>query len=145
MRYEVFMFEFQEGNRPMPQNKASVFTLSNSSDLYILLSFRAKDLTHAEKIEIILELERSIKQATEKHIYLVWGDGRSESDLTIWSESSTEKIVPFNSISQFFGKCKFAQHQLPDYLYKKMDTHPQFIVFPDEPYILSMLDMPQRY
>lgn len=130
----------------MPQtNKASVFTLSNSSDLYILLGFRARDLTHAEKIEILLELERSIKQVDAKHVYLVWSDGRSESDLTIWSESSTEKIVPFNSISQFFEKCKFAQYQLPDYLYRKMNTHPQFIVFFDEPYFLTMLDMPQRY
>lgn len=126
-------------------NKASVFTLSNASDLYVLLGSRARNLTHAEKIEIILELERSIAQASEKHIHLVWSSGYYQSDLTVWSESSSGQTIEFKSIPQFILKSKFEQHPLPDYLYKKMDTNSQFIVFPDEPYFLTMLDMPQRY
>lgn len=127
----------------MSQNKASVFTLSNASDLYILLGFRARDLTHAEKIEIVLELEHSIKHATEKHIHLVWGQG-SRSALTIWSEAITEQTIAFDSISRFFNSTKFEQHPLPNHLYMRMEEKVQFTVFHDETYFLSMLGMPHR-
>ena len=144
-RHLVFIISLHrmlEENYSMSQtNKESVFTLSSSSDLYILLGFRAQDLTHAEKIEIILELERSITMANGKHIHLVWNKG-SRSDLTIWSESTQEKTIPFNSIPHFFSSTKFEQHPLPNYLYQMMNEKPQFIVFHSKDYFLSMLDMP---
>ena len=128
----------------MPQtNKLAVFTLSNASDLYILLGFRARDLTHAEKIEIVLELEHSIKHATEKHIHLVWGQG-SRSALTIWSEAATEQTITSDSIPKFLNSTKFEQHPLPDHLYMRMKEKAQFTVFHDEAYYLSMLQMPHR-
>lgn len=48
-----------------------LFTLSMPNDLYILLSFRPQNLTHVERIDLILEIERCLQQAHNKHIHLV--------------------------------------------------------------------------
>lgn len=116
-----------------------LFTLSTPSDVYVLLSFRAKNLTHVEKIEIILEIENSINQTSQKHIHLTWVDGYANSNLTIWSESDEVRTITFDSIKTFFSSSKYEKHDLPLYLQKKMNTEANFIVFPNESYVQSML------
>lgn len=96
-----------------------LFTLSMPTDLYILLSFRAQNLTHVERIDIILEIERCFQQADNKHIHLVWNTGFSDSNLVIWSESLAESSIPFNTIQSFFSSAKFEKYVLPAYLQKK--------------------------
>ncbi|WP_045126880.1 hypothetical protein [Acinetobacter nosocomialis] len=115
------------------------FTLSMTTDLFILLNFRAKNLTHSERIDIILEIEHCLQQAHNKHIHLVWNTGFSDSNLIIWSESFVERIIPFNTIQSFFCSAKFEKYVLPVYLQKKMNSDASYIVFPEQQYIQSML------
>ncbi|WP_017396758.1 MULTISPECIES: hypothetical protein [Acinetobacter] len=116
-----------------------LFTLSMPTDLYILLSFRAQNLTHVERIDIILEIERCLQQDDNKHIHLVWNTGFSDSNLVIWSESLAESSIPFNTIQSFFSSAKFEKYVLPAYLQKKMNSDASYIVFPEQLYIQSML------
>lgn len=96
-----------------------LFTISMPNDLYILLSFRAQNLTHVERIDLILEIERCLQQAHNKHIHLVWNKGFSDGNLVIWSESFAESFIPFNTIQSFFSSAKFEKYILPAYLQKK--------------------------
>ncbi len=109
------------------------------TDLFILLNFRAKNLTHNERIDIILEIERCLQQANNKHIHLVCNTGFSDSNLIIWSESFVERVIPFNTIQSFFSSAKLEKYVLPAYLQKKMNSDASYIVFPQQQYIKSML------
>ncbi|AXJ91381.1 hypothetical protein DKP84_14555 [Acinetobacter pittii] len=97
--------------------------------------FGAKDLTHSERIEIILEVERTIRSDTKKRIHLIWDNGFSSSDLTIWSESHTEQTLAMSSIENFFRTFEMIQYPLPAYLNNKINTSANFLVFPSENYI----------
>lgn len=116
-------------------NNAPLFVLSNSSESYLFLTFRAKDLTHSERIEIILEVERTIKSDTKKRIHLIWDNGFGSSDLTIWSESHTEQTLAMSSIKNFFKTFEIIKYPLPAYLNNKINTSANFLVFPSENYI----------
>ncbi|MFL9575910.1 hypothetical protein [Acinetobacter baumannii] len=116
-------------------NNDLLFVLSNSSESYLFLTFRAKDLTHSERIDIILEVERTIGPDTEKRIHLIWDNGFGSSDLTIWSESHIEQTLAFSSIKNFFKAFEMIKYPLPTYLKNKINTSANFLVFPSENYI----------
>ncbi|ENW48650.1 hypothetical protein F917_02522 [Acinetobacter baumannii NIPH 67] len=112
-----------------------LFVLSNSSESYLFLTFRAKDLTHSERIDIILEVEKTIGSDTKKRIHLIWDNGFGSSDLTIWSESHTEQNLALSSIKNFFKSFEMLKYPLPTYLNNKINTSVNFLVFPSENYI----------
>lgn len=120
---------------------ANMFALSNHSDLFVLLSFRAKNLTHPEKIDIVLEIERQLMetQFADKHLHLLWSTGYVNGVFTLWSESNSEYEISFDHKQTLIEKSKLEVFQLPVYLDKKQDANAQFIVFPEESYIRSML------
>ncbi|MFY5899633.1 hypothetical protein [Acinetobacter pittii] len=116
-------------------NNDHLFVLSNSSDSYLFLTFRAKDLTHSERIDIILEVERTIESNTKKRIHLIWDNGFGSSDLTTWSESHTEQTLALSSIENFFKAFEMKRYPLPAYLKNQINTSANFLVFPSENYI----------
>lgn len=116
-------------------NNDLLFVLSNSSESYLFLTFRAKDLTHSERLDIILEVERTIGSDTKKRIHLIWDNGFGSSDLTMWSESHTEQTLALSSIQNFFKAFEMKKYPLPTYLKNKINTSANFLVFPSENYI----------
>jgi|GEM_PF-2550850 len=116
-------------------NNDLLFVLSNSSESYLFLTFRAKDLTHSERIDIILEVERTIGSDSKKRIHLIWDHGFGSSDLTIWSEFHTELNLALLSIGSFFKTFELIKYPLPTYLKNKINTSANFLVFPSENYL----------
>ncbi|MGR2826433.1 hypothetical protein FY048_13080 [Acinetobacter sp. 1124_18A] len=112
-----------------------LFVLSNSSESYLFLTFRAKDLTHSERIDIILEVERTIEPDSKKRIHLIWDNGFASSDLKIWSEFHTEQTLALSSIRSFFETFALKKYAMPIYLKDKRNESNHFSVFPSESYI----------
>jgi len=112
-----------------------LFVLSNSSESYLFLTFRAKDLTHSERIDIILEVERTIEPDSKKRIHLIWDNGFASSDLKIWSEFHTEQTLALSSIRSFFETFALKKYVMPIYLKDKRNESNHFSVFPSESYI----------
>ncbi|MDO7243189.1 hypothetical protein Q5M44_01410 [Acinetobacter pittii] len=112
-----------------------LFVLSNSSESYLFLTFRAKDLTHSERIDIILEVERTIEPDSKKRIHLIWDKGFASSDLKIWSEFHTEQTLALSSIGSFFETFALKKYVMPIYLKDKRSKSNHFSVFPSESYI----------
>ncbi|MDH2625853.1 hypothetical protein QDS06_17155 [Acinetobacter baumannii] len=112
-----------------------LFVLSNSSESYVFLTFRAKDLTHSERIDIILEVERTIESDTKKRIHLIWDNGFGSSDLTIWSEFHTEQNLALSSIKNFFKAFEMIKYPLPTYLKDHVNKSTSFLVFPSASYV----------
>lgn len=112
-----------------------LFVLSNSSEIYLFLTFRAKDLTHSERIDIILEVERTLEPNSQRKIYLIWDNGFGSSDLTIWSEFHTEQTLALSSIRSFFETFEFKKYPLPIYLKHQLNTSTNFLIFPSENYL----------
>lgn len=112
-----------------------LFVLSNSSESYLFLTFRAKDLTHSERIDIILEVERTIGSDTKKRILLIWDHGFGSNDLTIWSEFHPEQTLALASIGSFFKAFELIKYPLPTYLKEQVNTSANFLVFPSENYV----------
>lgn len=118
-------------------NNDHLFVLSNSSESYLFLTFRAKDLTHSERNHIILEVERIIGADSKKRIYLVWDTGYAKSDLTIYAESdpNKEQTIAFFDIKNFFHSYEIKEYPLPTYLKKQRNISVNFTVFPSKDYI----------
>ncbi|MDS7927986.1 hypothetical protein RMB03_02825 [Acinetobacter sp. V91_7] len=116
-------------------NNDLLFVLSNASESYIFLTFRAKDLTHSERIDIILEVERTIEPGSKRRIHLIWDHGFDSSDLTIWSEFHTEHNLALSSIGSFFKAFEMIKYPLPTYLKNQVNTSAHFLVFPSESYV----------
>ncbi|HCA5260735.1 hypothetical protein NQ692_18935 [Acinetobacter baumannii] len=112
-----------------------LFVLSNSSESYLFLTFRAKDLTHSERIDIILEVERTIESDSKKRIHLIWDHGFGSSDLTIWSEFHTEQNLALSSIKNFFKAFEMKKYPLPTYLKDQVNKSTSFLVFPSASYV----------
>ncbi|MFW2761168.1 hypothetical protein ACN6Q3_17410, partial [Acinetobacter baumannii] len=116
-------------------NNDLLFVLSNSSESYLFLTFRAKDLTHSERIDIILEVERTIRSDSKKRIHLIWDHGFGSSDLTIWSEFHTEQNLALESIGSFFKAFELTTYSLPTYLKDQVNKSTNFLVFPSASYV----------
>ncbi len=116
-------------------NKDLLFVLSNSYEIYLFLTFKAKDLTHSERIDIILEVERTIGSDSKKRIHLIWDHGFGSSDLTIWSEFHTEQNLDLSSIRSFFKTFELIKYPLPTYLRHQINNSTNFLVFPSESHI----------
>ncbi|WP_373357823.1 hypothetical protein ACEN3H_12780 [Acinetobacter lactucae] len=118
-------------------NNDLLFVLSNSSESFLFLTFRAKNLTHSERTDIILEAERMIGADTKKRIYLVWDTGHAKSDLTVYagSEPNKEQIIAFSDIKNFFHSYEIQEYPLPTYLKKQRNISVNFTVFPSKDYI----------
>lgn len=118
-----------------------LFFLSNKTDLHLLLTFRAKGLTHAEKIDIVLEVERQLMSSehTDKCIHLLWKGGFAGDSFTVWSEAVSEKNLSFEAVSALIKNSKLVHTNLPEYLEERMSTEAQFIVFAEENYVKFML------
>lgn len=123
------------------KDRPNIFTMSNSTDSYVLLNFRANQLTHSERIDILMELERSVPFINKKRIHLIWNNGYAGSDLTVWSEIDIEKTIPHDEIMIFFTSKVLQNYDLPTYLHNKMNTDIHFMVFPSESYIHHVLSI----
>ncbi len=119
----------------------NLYLLRSTTDIYILLTFRANDLSHSQKIDIIIDIEDhiKIKQDGDNKIHLVWSNGFIDSDLTIWSEQQSTQIIPYNDMSKFFIATKLETHPLPLDLKQKMNRTVSYMVFPDQDYVEAML------
>lgn len=117
-----------------------LFVLSNSSESYLFLTLRAKDLTHSERIDIILEVERTIESDTKKRIHLIWDHGFGSSDLTIWSEFHTEQNLALTSIGSFFKTFELIKYPLPTYLKSQVNKSTNFLVFPSASYVQRFIE-----
>ncbi|OJK06368.1 MULTISPECIES: hypothetical protein [Acinetobacter calcoaceticus/baumannii complex] len=116
-------------------NNDPLFVLSNSSESYIFLTFRANNLTHSERMDIILEVERTIEPDSKKRMHLIWDNGFSSSDLTIWSQFHTEQNLAFSSIDNFFKAFEMLTYPMPAYLKEQMNKSTTFLVFPSAGYV----------
>ncbi|MBN6492929.1 hypothetical protein [Acinetobacter pittii] len=116
-----------------------LFVLSNTSEVYLFLTFRTKDLTHSERIDIILEVERTIESDIKKRTHLIWDNGFGSGDLTIWSEFHAEESLELSSFGNFFKNFKVAKYPLPTYLEYLISKSTNFQVFPSEGYIQRFL------
>lgn len=121
--------------------KSYLYALLNEKDLYILLTFRAKHLTHTEKIDIILEAERQLIGTTfgDKHLHLLWSDGMGNGKFTLWSESKAEFELSFEQKISLVNASQLETFDLPDYLYEMREKNPRFIVFAEKLYVDGML------
>lgn len=121
--------------------ESNLYGLSSESELHLLLSFRAKELTHSEKIEIVLEVEHQLMgtEYANKHIHLLWNSGFVNDEFTVWSEASSEQNISHEAKEALIKKSKLIRFKLPEYLDEKRNTDIQFIVFPEESYLRSML------
>lgn len=121
--------------------KPYLYFLSSENELHLLLTFRAKELTHAEKIDIVLEVERQLMETeySDKHLHILWDNGYVNKEFTLWSETTPEKNIPQEIKDTLVKKSQLINLELPDYLDEKRNTEAQFIVFPEESYIRSML------
>ncbi|SPL69468.1 hypothetical protein [Acinetobacter stercoris] len=121
--------------------KSNLYALSNDQDLYILLTFRARNLTHTEKIDIILEVERQLMGTPfeDKYLHLLWSDGMGNGKFTLWSESKAEFVISFEQKISLVNSSQLETFNLPDYLYEMRDKNPHFIVFAEKSYVDGML------
>lgn len=121
--------------------KSNLYALLNENDLYILLTFRTKELTHSEKIDIILEVERELMGTPfdDKYLHLLWSDGMGNSKLTLWSESKVEFELSLEQKASLVDSSQLETFDLPDYLYEMRNNNPRFIVFPEKSYVNGML------
>jgi hypothetical protein len=121
--------------------KSYLYALMNEKNLYILVTFRAKDLTHPEKIDIILEVERELMGTPleDKHLHLLWSDGMGNGKFTLWSESKSEFEISFEQKISLVNSSQLETFDLPDYLYEMRDKNPRFFVFAEKSYVDSML------
>ncbi|CAM4093955.1 hypothetical protein [Acinetobacter pragensis] len=119
-----------------------LYFLSSKADLHLLLTFRAKELTHAEKIDIVLEVERQLMSSehADKHIHLLWRGGFAGDGFTIWSETDSEKSLSPEAVSALFKNAELVCIDLPEYLEERMNTEAQFIVFAEADYVDFMLE-----
>lgn len=121
--------------------KSYLYFLSRETELHLLLTFRAKNLTHAEKIDIVLEVERQLMSSehADKCIHLLWKGGFAGDGFTMWSEGVSEEDLSSEAISTLIKNSKLVRTNLPEYLEERMNTEFQFIVFAEESYVDSML------
>lgn len=121
--------------------KPYLYFLSSENELHLLLTFRAKELTHAEKIDIVLEVERQLMETvySDKHLHILWDSGYVNKEFTLWSETTPEKNIAQEIKDTLVKKSQLISLELPEYLDEKRNTEAQFIVFPEESYIRSML------
>jgi len=120
--------------------KSYLYFLSSETELHLLLNFRAKELTHAEKIDIVLEVERQLMSSehADKHIHLLWKSGFG-GGFTIWSEAVSEQSISSDVISTLIKNTKLVRIDLPEYLEERMNSGAQFIVFAEEDFVNFML------
>lgn len=121
--------------------KSYLYFLSSETELHLLLTFRAKELTHAEKIDIVLEIERQIMSSehADKCIHLLWKGGFAGDGFTMWSEAVSEEDLSSEAVSTLIKNSKLIRTNLPEYLEERMNTEVQFIVFAEENYVDFML------
>lgn len=121
--------------------KSYLYFLSSETELHLLLTFRAKELTHAEKIDIVLEVERQLmpSEYAGKHIHLLWKSGFVDGGFTIWSEAVPEQSISSDVISTLIKNAKLVRIDLPEYLEDRMNSEAQFIVFAEENFVNFML------
>lgn len=121
--------------------KSYLYFLSSEADLHLLLTFRAKGLTHAEKIDIVLEVERQLMSSehADKCIHLLWKGGFAGDGFTVWSEAVSEENLSFEAVSALMKNSKLVRTNLPEYLEDRMNTEAQFIVFAEEDYVNFIL------
>jgi len=121
--------------------KSYLYFLSSETELHLLLTFRAKELTHAEKIDIVLKVERQLMSSeyADKHIHLLWRGGFAGDGFTVWSETDSEKGLSFDAISTLIKNAKLVRIDLSEYLEERMNSEAQFIVFAEEDFVNFML------
>lgn len=120
----------------MSKHVPELFLLNTEKIIYVLLTFRTNELSHAKKIELIVEIEDTLKNkfANRFPITLVWSSGNGKSEIKIWSENTTEQTLPYHEIKQFFKDSKLETYLMPDKLAKRVNLG-DFLVFPNKEYV----------
>ncbi|WP_419225132.1 hypothetical protein [Acinetobacter sp. A2] len=119
------------------------YILADCTDLYILLDPKAQNLTDSEKMVILLEIEQALAQANfaAKHLNLLWDNGLTHGKFTIWSVDAPIKVLSADEKQQLIAGSTLSSFVLPDYLQQRAQEDQQLMVFPEEYYIKSLLNL----
>ena len=109
------------------------YILADCTDLYILLDPKAQNLTDSEKMVILLEIEQALA--------LLWDDGLTHGKFTIWSVDAPIKVLSADEKQQLIAGSTLSSFVLPDYLQQRAQEDPHLMVFPEEYYIKSLLNL----